>query len=106
MEANSWNHTILDLITKSKENNKDLSDVIINQLNDKEQQDKVGELMDKVEDYNEMKDYINYNMQTKPKRKEHKIHRNDLCPCGSGKKYKNCCLKTGAFENYITEDHE
>ena len=22
-----------------------------------------------------------------------KIQRNDLCPCGSGKKYKNCCLK-------------
>ncbi len=21
------------------------------------------------------------------------IGRNDLCPCGSGKKYKNCCLK-------------
>ena len=25
------------------------------------------------------------------KRKEDKIGRNDLCPCGSGKKYKNCC---------------
>jgi hypothetical protein len=22
-----------------------------------------------------------------------KIRRNDLCPCGSGKKYKNCCLR-------------
>lgn len=22
----------------------------------------------------------------------HKIGRNDLCPCGSGKKYKKCCL--------------
>lgn len=22
-----------------------------------------------------------------------KIGRNDLCPCGSGLKYKNCCLK-------------
>ena len=22
-----------------------------------------------------------------------KIGRNDPCPCGSGKKYKNCCLK-------------
>ena len=25
------------------------------------------------------------------KRKEKKIGRNDLCPCGSGKKYKKCC---------------
>ena len=22
-----------------------------------------------------------------------KVGRNDPCPCGSGKKYKNCCLK-------------
>lgn len=27
----------------------------------------------------------------KPKVNEHKVGRNDLCPCGSGKKYKNCC---------------
>jgi hypothetical protein len=24
--------------------------------------------------------------------KQPKIGRNDLCPCGSGKKYKHCCL--------------
>lgn len=24
---------------------------------------------------------------------EQKVGRNDLCPCGSGKKYKQCCLK-------------
>ncbi len=29
----------------------------------------------------------------KPIRKEQKIGRNDPCPCGSGKKYKNCCGK-------------
>ena len=28
----------------------------------------------------------------KPVRKVNKIGRNDPCPCGSGKKYKNCCL--------------
>ena len=27
-----------------------------------------------------------------------KIGRNDPCPCGSGKKYKNCCMKTGRYE--------
>lgn len=26
------------------------------------------------------------------KRKEPKINRNEICPCGSGKKYKNCCM--------------
>ena len=35
-----------------------------------------------------------------PKIKEYKIGRNDLCPCGSGKKYKNCCLSSGKYENY------
>ncbi|MBR1445185.1 MAG: preprotein translocase subunit SecA, partial [Firmicutes bacterium] len=32
---------------------------------------------------------------TPKKRKEPKVGRNDPCPCGSGKKYKNCC---GKFE--------
>lgn len=27
--------------------------------------------------------------------KETKIGRNDLCPCGSGKKYKKCCMEKG-----------
>lgn len=30
-----------------------------------------------------------------------RIGRNDLCPCGSGKKYKNCCLASGKYENKI-----
>ena len=29
----------------------------------------------------------------KPVRRGEKVGRNDPCPCGSGKKYKNCCLK-------------
>jgi uncharacterized protein YecA (UPF0149 family) len=27
-----------------------------------------------------------------------KIGRNDPCPCGSGEKYKNCCMSSGRFE--------
>jgi preprotein translocase subunit SecA len=30
-----------------------------------------------------------------PIRRADKVGRNDPCPCGSGKKYKNCCLKNG-----------
>lgn len=29
-----------------------------------------------------------------------KIGRNDLCPCGSGKKYKNCCMNSGEYDGY------
>ncbi len=32
---------------------------------------------------------------SEPVKKPHKIGRNDPCPCGSGKKYKKCCGKTG-----------
>jgi preprotein translocase subunit SecA len=27
-----------------------------------------------------------------------KVGRNDPCPCGSGKKYKKCCLASGKYE--------
>jgi SEC-C motif-containing protein len=36
-----------------------------------------------------------HNFAQKPetyRRPEPKIGRNDPCPCGSGKKYKHCCL--------------
>ena len=28
---------------------------------------------------------------------EEKLGRNDLCPCGSSKRFKKCCLKKGRF---------
>ncbi|MEW4490940.1 SEC-C metal-binding domain-containing protein [Thalassoglobus sp. JC818] len=28
---------------------------------------------------------------------EEKLGRNDLCPCGSGKRFRKCCLKKGCF---------
>jgi hypothetical protein len=30
-----------------------------------------------------------------PVRSEHKVGRNDPCPCGSGKKFKKCCMRKG-----------
>ena len=32
-------------------------------------------------------------IKSKPKKADKKVGRNDLCPCGSGKKYKQCCGK-------------
>ena len=34
---------------------------------------------------------MNDNIGRTERREQPKIGRNDLCPCGSGKKYKNCC---------------
>jgi uncharacterized protein YecA (UPF0149 family) len=28
---------------------------------------------------------------------QEKLGRNDLCPCGSGKRFKKCCLTKGRF---------
>ena len=28
---------------------------------------------------------------------EEKLGRNDPCPCGSGQRFKRCCLKSGRF---------
>lgn len=33
-------------------------------------------------------------------REYEKIGRNEKCPCGSGKKYKHCCLESGNFEKH------
>lgn len=33
-------------------------------------------------------------------REYNKIGRNEPCPCGSGKKYKNCCLNSGKYEQH------
>ena len=42
---------------------------------------------------------MGYFRKTRPiVRDNKKISRNDPCPCGSGKKYKNCCLNTGRYE--------
>lgn len=38
-------------------------------------------------------DFANYLYKEKSIKPVKKIGRNDPCPCGSGKKYKNCCLK-------------
>jgi uncharacterized protein YchJ len=35
----------------------------------------------------------NYFINEQKEEKKEKTGRNDPCPCGSGKKYKKCCLK-------------
>lgn len=41
---------------------------------------------------------------TKPRPvvRDYKIGRNDPCPCGSGLKYKKCCLDSGKYESTHT----
>lgn len=53
---------------------------------------------------------VNMNKYVRPRKTrtvireyDKKIGRNDPCPCGSGKKYKNCCLKEGVNYNETRE---
>ena len=40
--------------------------------------------------------------KTRPVVRDYKIGRNDPCPCGSGLKYKKCCLDSGKYESTHT----
>lgn len=48
-----------------------------------------------------IKRLIDYQNRKPSVREYKKIGRNDKCPCGSGKKYKKCCLNTGKYENLV-----
>jgi len=47
------------------------------------------------EDWDEDGDYVPDSPPDTIVREQPKVGRNDHCPCGSGKKYKKCCLKRG-----------
>ena len=49
----------------------------------------IGIEPDKPEDISEVQRLLN---PPKPKQAGHKVGRNDPCPCGSGKKFKKCCM--------------
>lgn len=51
--------------------------------------------------------YVASQYYSKPKqqvREYKKVHRNDPCPCGSGKKYKHCCLDSGKYERLVDKN--
>jgi len=48
-----------------------------------------------------MQAFAEYKKAHTPKIREYKIGRNDLCPCGSGKKFKHCCINNEKYFKYI-----
>ena len=89
MEKEIKTGMIMDAVSNNNENLK------------QENKDKVNEAV--IDNQKMMQAYAQYKNTHTPKIKEHKIGRNDPCPCGSGKKYKNCCLNTGKYEKYINK---
>lgn len=87
MEKEIKTGMIMDNVINTKKDSKEPNEATKNAIDDKKM----------------MQAYANYKNAHTPKIKEYKIGRNDSCPCGSGKKYKNCCLNTGKYENYINK---
>jgi SWIM/SEC-C metal-binding protein len=52
----------------------------------------IGIEPDEPEDISDLTRLLNPSLNTS-QRSEPKVGRNDPCPCGSGLKYKKCCLK-------------
>lgn len=63
---------------------------IIALCNDRSWKVIVGIEPDKPEDISDLERLLN---PPKPIRADPKVGRNDPCPCGSGLKYKKCCLQ-------------
>ena len=54
----------------------------------------IGLEPDKPEDISDLERALNPPLPVQSE----KVGRNDLCPCGSGKKYKKCCGASGVLE--------
>ncbi len=100
---------IMDVVNNSEmketlaKNLTDNSDMIMNELSNETEVEQTSKeaLSAAVGDRRNM---IQMLKQLRPKtkiRQNKKIGRNDPCPCGSGKKYKNCCLSSCKYENMV-----
>ena len=54
--------------------------------------EKKEKLQDAIENQQVIEAMARYKAMHTPVVKKYKINRNDPCPCGSGKKFKNCCI--------------
>ena len=62
---------------------------------DQEKLEELGKKARTKEDVEEEKELIKKTEKVPPLHADQEPGRNDPCPCGSGKKYKKCCGKTG-----------
>ena len=83
MQQTQFTDNILNNIRNVQEISDNLLDYIT-KMNDATMLKRVEELQERIDTMKETR-------VQQVIRKEPKIHRNDLCPCGSGKKYKKCC---------------
>lgn len=85
MQQTQFTDNILNKIRNVQEIADNLLDYTT-QMNDEESNKRLEELQERI-------DVMKETRVEQVIRKGPKIHRNDTCPCGSGKKYKKCCGK-------------
>ena len=85
MQQTQFTDNILNKIRNVQEIADNLLDYTT-QMNDEESNKRLEELQERI-------DVMKETRVEQVIRKVKKIHRNDPCPCGSGKKYKKCCGK-------------
>ena len=85
MQQTQFTDNILNNIRNIQEIKDNLLDYTT-QMNDEESNKRLEELQERI-------DVMKETRVEQVIRKDKKIHRNDPCPCGSGKKYKKCCGK-------------
>ena len=78
----------------------DNTDFIMNTMQESETEESVQNQEALSAAVNDRRNMLKYLKMMRPKtlKREHKVGRNDPCPCGSGRKYKNCCLESGKYE--------
>ena len=93
-------------IKKSIENmeNKLQTGMIMDGVSQTEEQKQAKENLNEAVGINQeqiMQAMANYKAAHTPKIKEYKIGRNATCPCGSGLKFKKCCINKPEYNQYI-----
>lgn len=91
--------TVLDKAEYVKENTVNTG-MIMDNINTEDSSDKLKAAIEN----NKIEQLKAYMAAKKQKVREYNISRNDKCPCGSGKKYKNCCLSSGKYEKLIDKN--
>ena len=94
-------YTQIEEAPKVVKKNKPSTGMIMDAVETSEEADVANENMQAALENNRMAQIQAMMAARKQKVREHKVGRNDACPCGSGKKYKKCCLSTGTYEKLI-----
>lgn len=99
---NNMEKSIMDVVETTKMGTQEMIDQQLSNYADKQDASMMQQVVDPNSQNANLKQFM---VPRKPRtiirEFNKKIGRNEPCPCGSGKKYKNCCLASGEYENRI-----